>query len=424
MEELCDIKLANQPRQKSIPLVDLIDQFEPPLSKIQQFKFLSKTPNSHYDRYMLAKRELSTKRYASIQTHLMHNPNNTDTRNTHAPTSFRQRILYFMHVAMTKRTNYVIRSIKQRISNQPMRQRKPLETPKDQRKRAKGRSEKTVSPGLVVSPETVANEFKRGRGYQLFKEQMLNTGTLLVRNMSEVGGRLIMNACETRSGNIQHDKFVNLTFVKTPGDKIEIECNCPDFKHTAGEGGHELDPENEWMTDVTRCMHIRLLFEFFEDSIKQIPNVSMDDTEGHLHHLLKQMKRSCFTAANSEVAVVSHINYLILHVTEKPGDLGVFVKIHPLTHDTVSSCKCVKNNVKGKPDYFLIKREVLEKMVCHHIMNAIKETNVIHKFLRKKRPPKKTSEKCETFSKEQGKWVSASLLKHKPKQKGDLEYQT
>ena len=421
MEELCDMKLVNQQRGQYPSLRDLTKLFTPPLTQLQQFQFLSYTPNSHYESYILAKRQLAAKRFASVRLHLLYNPNNTDTSNSHAPTSFQQRILYFLHIAFAKRIDYVFRSITQKILSTTMPQRKPLETPIDQRRRAKQQADRTISPGLPVSPEAAENAYKRVTGYQQFKEQMLTVGILLVRNMSDLGGRLIMNSCETKSGNIQHDKFVNLVYVLAPDKKLELECNCPDFKHTAGEGGMELDPDNQWMSEATRCMHVRLLFELFEESIKQLPNISVNETEQHLCHLQKQLKVSCYTTANCEVAVVSHANYLILHVELRPGELGVFVKIHPTTHDTTSTCKCTHNNVRSQSEYWREKH--LDSFLCIHIRTALKEINIINKFVKTQRRPRSSFDKCEKFSKQEGKWVSASLLKHKPKQKGDEIYQ-
>ena len=82
MEELCDIKLASNPKAKTLSLIDLIQHFQPPLDLPQQFQFLSNTSNSHYNRYILAKRKMAAKRNASIRLHLLYNPNNTDTNNS------------------------------------------------------------------------------------------------------------------------------------------------------------------------------------------------------------------------------------------------------------------------------------------------------------------------------------------------------
>ena len=424
MSALVDIKLGTYSRSTTFSLQDLLSKFKPPLDLQQQFKFLSETPNSHYDNYVLANRELCSKRYPSISLHLLYNPNNSETINTHAPTSFRQRNLYFLHMAYQKRPGYVLRCITQRLSDKPLKQQEPLKTPTTKRRRIKNAPEANLSTGLTaVSPEGVTNQYKLADGYKYFEEQMILDGVILVRNMYELGGRLIMNACETKSGTIQFDKFVNLVFTKAPGDQLELECNCPDFKQTSGEGGMELDPQKEWMTDSTRCMHVRFIFDHLEDAVKQIPQISIEVEENHLDRLLQKLQESTYTIANADVAVVSHANYLVLHVIMRPGDLGVFVKIHPFTHDTTSSCKCTKNFIRNKAEFWLKKK--LEEFVCIHIQAAVRPVHVITKFLRKKkkRPKKLKTEKVEHFSKEQGKWISASLLTHKPKQKGDPIYQ-
>ena len=423
MSALVDIKLGTYSRPATCSLRDLLSMFRPPLNIQDQFKFLSETPNSHYDNYVLANRKLASKRIPSISLHLLYNPNNSESINTHAPTSFRQRNLYFLHMAYAKKPGYVLRCIKGRLSEQPLRQRQPLTTPKINRRRTKNPTEANVSPGLTaISPEGVTNQYQLTNGYELFKEQMMLEGVLLVRNLSEKGGRLIMNACETKSRILQFDKYVNLVFTKAPGNQLELECNCPDFKQTSGEGGLELDPQQEWMSPSTRCMHVRFIFDHLEAAIKELPDISQEGQEKHLDRLLQNLQESIYTIANTDVAVVSHAVYLVLHVTMSPGALGVFVKIHPITHDTTSTCKCTINFIRNKPDYWLHKE--LENFACIHIQAAVKPIHVINKFLTKKRKrTAKRKEKAEKFSKQEGKWISASLLTHRPKQRGDPMYQ-
>jgi hypothetical protein len=204
-------------------------------------------------------------------------------------------------------------------------------------------------------------------------------------------------------------------------DTIELDCNCPDFKQTAGEGGLELDPNKIWMSDATRCMHTRFLFSHFQDAIRQIPDVVTDDDNTHLNYLREQMLKSAYSSANSDVVVVSHVSCLIIHVVQRPSDLGVFVKINPYSHDTTSSCKCSKGYIRGKPEYWL--KTNLEEFACIHIKRAVQHINIINDFVKKKKRLKITKKrKVERFSKEEGKWISASLLQHKPKQRGDEDY--
>ena len=306
--------------------------------------------------------------------------------------------------------------------NQDLKKREPLETPKDNRRRKVTAKPQKHSPGL--SPEAVVNQHTLGEGYDIYKQQMLTVGTINVRNSSEVGGRLIMNACETKLGTIQVDKFVSLIFTKEPDGQMDLECNCPDFKRTAGERGRELDPEGKWLDHTKRCMHIRLIFECFENDLKALPNLS-EPEPGHLQFLRQQIRKSCLTTANSEVVVVSHANYLVFSVSLRLGDLPVFVKIHPRTHDTASFCKCGKREIKNYPDYWIDqeKLERLDNCICGHIKAVIKYPNVLNRFLQPKRPRKLQSGKMESFCKEKGRWISASLLKHKPKEKRDPDFQ-
>jgi hypothetical protein len=195
-------------------------------------------------------------------------------------------------------------------------------------------------------------------------------------------------------------------------------CNCPDFKKTAGKGGIAMDPEKTWITPETRCMHIRLLYENFEEDILSIPNVP-EPEEGHLQYIKQKIRQSSLSSANSEVVIVSHANYLVLSVSLSLGDLPVFVKIHHRTHNTTSNCKCSKRIIRNSPDYWL---KYTKHDLCKHILAVAKQTRLLNQYLTLKHPPKFRKEKLETFSKETGKWNSAALLKHKPKQRDDQSY--
>ena len=421
--ELTDSNLGNTRRADNQRLIDLPGLFKPPLSLEQQFKFLGHIPNSHYDNYLLIKRDLISTRSASLHNHFLFSPMNQAKRNNnYAPTSFRQRTLYFLFSARKCNEEYVQRSIMHRLSNEKFTKRQPLETPKDQRRRIVNKMS-TKSPEL--SPEVIVNQYRLSDGYEIFREQMYSAGTIIVRNCSKVGGRLIMNACETKCGTIQVDKFVSLIYTKEPDGNLDLECNCPDYKRTGGEGGVELDPDGKWMDKTTRCMHVRLIFEELEDYIKDVPNLC-EPEPGHLLHLKNQIRQSSLITSNSEVVVVSHINYLVLSVSLRLGDLPVYVKINPKTHDTTSSCKCSKRVVKHHKEYWLLSRKERQNrkvFMCQHITAVAKHTNLLHQFLSKDKGPLPSKAKTEYFSKEKGKWISASLLTHQPKQMGDPQFQ-
>lgn len=428
-KELTDLKLRTLARAADMSIKDLPSFFKPPLTLEQQLDFLGHTPNSHYDKYLLVKRNLIATRAPSLHNHLLYSPlNATKANNNYAPTSFRQRILYFLFAVTKANKEYVRRTIQYRLTDQHFVKRTPLETPKEKRRRLVKPKEQNVNKSPGLSPEAVINQYKLSEGYDIFREQMLMSGSLIVRNTGTVGGRLIMNACETKCGTIQVDKFVSLIYTKSPDQNLDLECNCPDYKRTAGDRGHELDPEGKWMDKKTRCMHVRLLYENFEDYLMQVPDVC-EPEPGPLQHLQQQLRLSSLTSANAEVVVVSHSNYLILSVSLRLGDLPVFVKIHPSTHDTTSSCKCNKRIIKNRREYWLITTEKEKKKkkveMCMHISAVTKYTNLLHQFLTKERrtdiPTR--AEKIESFSKEKGKWMSASLLKHKPKQKMDEAFQ-
>lgn len=311
-----------------------------------------------------------------------------------------------------------MRSIKFRLSKEPLKKRPPLETPKEKRRRKKRRNEETsISPG--VSPEPVINQYKVDKGYQNYEQQMLRSGILIVRNMSEAGGRLIMNDYETKRATILVDRFVLVQYTLAP-DSLDLECNCRDYKRTAGEGGTDLDPEGKWMSKANRCMHVRLLFQYLEESIMQIPDVTVDST-GVKQHLQKQLKTSVFTSANTELVAVNAVKHLVVSVSLRDGDMPVFVKIHPQTHNTTSYCKCSKRVILNKPDYWLKNR--IDHDACSHIQVMINHIQLLDKHLIKKQKKPTRTENIEKFSKEQGKWISASLLKHVPKEKGDPAYE-
>lgn len=310
-----------------------------------------------------------------------------------------------------------MKSIKFKLSQEPVKKRPPLETPKENRRRKKRKDpHHNTSPG--ISPEPVINQFSVDDGYHKYERQMLHSGILIVRNMSKAGGRLIMNDYETKRATIQVDRFVIVQYTFAP-DELELECNCRDYKRTAGEGGTDLDPEGKWMGKANRCMHVRLLFQYMKESIKMIPNVAVD-SDGYLSHLQDQLKQSCLTSANTEIVAVNSVNHLVVSVSLRDGDLPVFVKVHPETHNTTSFCKCSKRVIQNRPDYWLENR--LKVDACRHIKVLTEHIQLLDQFLTQKRMKKTRTEKIEEFSKEKGTWISASLLQHKPKERGDPAY--
>lgn len=416
--KLTDLKLLTKLRPVSVSLQELTDKFKPPLSWEQQLDFLSLVPNSHYNEYLrLKSKNVVCSRFPKLHNHLLYNPKNDELKNNNnAPTSFRQRTLYFLS---KNYVDYVMRSINLKLSQEPIKKRPPLQTPKEKRRRKSKKIELTnTSPG--ISPEPVINQYELDNGYDIYKEQMLLSGVLIVRNFSQKGGRLIMNDYETKRATILMDNFVLVQYTYEPNDSIDFECICKDYKKTAGEGGTDLDPEGKWMGKENRCMHIRLLCEFFMESLEQIPKVQVEPT-GILAHLQNQLHDSCVTSANTEIAKVSSVNNLVLSVSLRTGDFPVFVKIHKRTHNTNSYCKCRDRTIKHVPDYWLQNR--LKIAACAHIKAVIKHIVLLDKFLTQHKPWEPSEEIIEKFSRENGRWESASLLKHKPKERGDPDYQ-
>jgi hypothetical protein len=121
--------------------------------------------------------------------------------------------------------DYVINSIKDRLKKSTLKQRDPLSTDIEKRRRVK--KDKELQPHAELDNELVHNQCEISTGYPIFEDQMLREGTLMVRSMCEKGGRIIMNACETKSGRIQHDKFVNLIYALTPMDTMNWTATVP-----------------------------------------------------------------------------------------------------------------------------------------------------------------------------------------------------
>lgn len=416
-----DIKLESKRKPARIGIRDLSNTFHPPLSFEEQFEFLNHIPNNHYEDYLQQNCKFIAQRNRTLENHLLYNPKNLEQNNhNNAPTSFRQRCLYYLFFVEKQHYEYVISSIRFKLSRKYAQKRQQMVTPKPKRKRKRKNLKANNSPG--ISPQPVQNLYKINEGYDIFLEQMVHSGKLIVRHMSKVGGRLIMNSFDKKNGTMLIDNFVILTYSIDPTNSLDLECVCRDFKRTAGEGGIDLDPENTWMSKKTRCMHVRLLYEHLEESIKNLPDVAVTENDC-FSTLKKQLKETSLNSANEEIVVVSNDNYLVLSVSFKPGDLPVFVKIHSSKHDTTSMCRCTKRVIKNIPNYWLEKRYVRNCDGCVHIQAVAEQSNMILKYLQEKRRKKiRREEKMESFSKEEGRWISASLLKHKPKNRGDESY--
>lgn len=417
--KVTDMKLESKRKPEKIAIRELPNIFQAPLSFEKQFEFLSQIPNNHYEDYLQQNCKYIVQRNRTLENHLLYNPKNLEQKNhNNAPTSFRQRCLYFLFSVAKDHEEYVISSIRFKLSSSYAQRRLPLETPKPKRTRKPKTTTKT-SPG--ISPEPVHNLYKVHEGYDIFLEQMACSGKLIVRHMSEAGGRLIMNSFDKKRGTMQADNFVMVAYSIDPEKSLDMECMCRDFKLTAGEGGSDLDPSQLWMSKRTRCMHIRLLYEHFETAIIELPRVSVEENSC-FSNLQSQLKESSLTSANQELVTVSSDHYLVFSVSLRAGDLPVFVKIHPGNHDTTSLCKCPKRLLKNQPKFWL-QKNVRNCTGCVHIRAVAKHSNVVVNLFETIRPPKKKSdEKTESFSKEKGRWISASLLTHKPKQRGDPLY--
>lgn len=410
--------LGLQNRKKPTSLAELPNLFTPPLSLEQQFEFLSCLPNSPFDKYLCVLKDKVCLRAPSLLNHFLFSPLNEEKKNNSgAPTSFRQRNLYFLLCAKKPNEDYVRRSVILKLSGISVDLNDSRKAPKLQRKRLDAAFRENISP--LPPQETPINQYQQLNQYETFKEQMQESGTLMIRSFTTSGGYLIMNSCHKISGAIQRDEFVNILFTKSPLGELSLKCVCQDYKNTAGEGGTELDPVGKWMTNRTRCMHIRFLYDYFENEIKEVPHIS--SKPNIMQALCKQLSDSCFSTANAKVVAVSCSNFLVLSVTSQPEHIPVFVQVHPRSHDTTCFGKCKNRLIRNQPGYWLLDK-LQEEKACVHIRAVVEETNLLKDFLKKPRSIKRHKEKMETFSKDAGKWISASLGTHKPRHLDDPKF--
>lgn len=418
-------------RPKQVPLKQLPKQYSTPLTLAQQFDFLGEIPNSHYDRYLKVCKNEVCQKNPSLLHMLLYSPKHAQTKNNNdAPTSFRQRSLYFLHLTESKRPfdSYVHRCIIERITKpegqKPYRM-SSQSTPQVKRRRNRTNQEPDIQISPGPSPEPVANKYSKEKQYALFVQYMFDYGTIIVRSHSSAGGFLIMNRYLESSGRVQAEMFVNIRYIHEPDRDVEIKCSCNDFQTSGGEGGRAMDPEQKWLSHRLKCMHVRFLYDHLEEPIKNIPDVPISEHE-KIQVLTQQMHDTSITQANSKVVVISNTNFLIMSVTLNVRDMPSVVSFNPSTYETTCHGSCIlKASLKLDRKYWLDEEPLSPELACPHIRKVADEEILIESFLalrghtKKKRKKKK---KKEYFCTRLKKWISASLLKHKPKAQTDPIY--
>ena len=409
--------LGLQCRRKAVSLDELPNTFTLPMTLEKQFEFLNCLPNRQFDKYLCVIKDKVCLRAPSLLNHFIFSPSSEErSNNSGAPTSFRQRNLYFLHCAKKRNEEYVKRSIILKLAGLSVEPNDSRKTPKQKRNRQRAVLRQNTSPLPQLEMDIPVNQYQQENQYDIFKEQLLQNGTLLIRTFTTTGGHIIMNSTHKNTGTIQQDDFVCILYTKSPLGNLELKCICQDYKNTAGEGGTELDPAGKWMTNRTRCMHVRFLFDYFETEIREVPHItSLPNVMPALH---KQLTESCFSKANSKVVVVSCSNFLVLSVTSQPEHMPVFVHVHPKSHDTTCFGKCKNRLIRNQQGYWLLDT-LKEERACVHIRAVADETNLLKDFLKKTKSFYKQTKKFEKFSKEDGKWISASYATHKPRQVED-----
>lgn len=421
--------VAVRPRHR--PLKQLAQQFSTPLSLEQQFEFLSAIPNSHYDRYLKVCKNEVCRKNPSIFHMLLYSPNDAQSNgNNDAPTSFRQRNLYFLHLTRSKRPfdSYVHRSILHRLTNpenQKPHRMSSQSTPQVRRRRKRANADMQISPG--PSPEPVVNKYARETQYNQFAQHMFDDGTIIVRAHSSAGGFLIMNKYLHCTGGVQAEMFVNIRYIHEPDGEVEIKCSCNDFKTSSGEGEKAVDPEEAWMTHRLKCMHVRFLYNHLEEHIKKIPDVPISDRE-NIRVLTQQLHETAITQANSKIVVISNTNILVLSVTLNVRDMPTVVTFNPSTYETTCHGSCTsKASLKVDRKYWLDEEPLSPESACPHIRKVANEETLLESFLEQRgytKKKRKKKKKKEYFCTRLQKWISASLLKHQPRAENDPIYNT
>lgn len=354
----------------------------------------------------------------------MYSPKNEEFgNNNYAPTSFRQRNLYFLHCARFLNRNYVFRSITAKLANNHLEQLGESQPSAHQPRKRRQRSKipRFISP--LPEVEAVKNLHKSESQFIQFSQNMFENGIVVVRSQTDEGGYLVTNACVQESGALKADSFVNVRYIKEPGNEIDIKCTCYDYKNYSGEAGQSLDPDGNWMSHRTQCMHVRFLYENLEEQIKSLPDVQISKEE-HLQRLTKQLYHSSYYKANSKIVVLSSDNYLVLSITRKAQDIPSIVTLNPKNFDTICHGPCLINNVLRRPKKYWLENKLTSENACPHILLLEEQSNLIEDYLEKKRQkrPTQRKEKVEHFSKELQKWIPVSLKTHKPKMIDDPKY--
>ena len=389
-----------------------------PFSLEEQFLFLNNVPNDHYYNYPSKTGKRLITRKKSLRQHLLFSPNaSNESKNDDAPSSFRQRILFFLFVIQKPSTTYAAIIIARALNkNLPTLQH--IKLPKGCKRQK--RQKRTESPHPFYTE--AENAFSFRDQFNNFTETLFcENGKVIVRCFSSKGGFLIMNSYNRHHGRIEHDAYVNIRYSKL-GSGLRIKCTCFDFRKTGGEGTEDIDPSRQKITRKNRCMHVRFLHKYLESDINAIPNIQ---TNANCKPLQQELSRSCKLHANKKTVLVSKNDKTVtFSVIDHHKTTPAFVLVNSDTHEARCHANCrYKFLRKPRKDatqssYFLLSAASNDK-TCVHIKALAENQKLLHETLKKPEVKKKKLRRKEYFSARLGKWVSISLGRHRPKEKDD-----
>ena len=405
--------------QSTTPICILHSLKLPSLNSIEeQLTFLNHVPNDHYYDYPSMTGRTRITRKKTLRQHLLFSPKVYEAaKHDDAPSSFRQRILYFLFVSHQLRPKYAKIVISSALNiNLPTK----LKTNKKTGLKRQKRQKRTESPYPFC--EGAQNVFSFQDQYTNFTETVFRDYVkLIVRCFSSKGGYLIMNSYNRHNGRIELDSFINIRFTKLQSG-LRIKCTCYDFRKTGGDTIEDLDPTGKKITARKRCMHVRFLYEFLETTINNIPNIEITP---RCSRLQRQMDHTCKQHANKKTILVSENDSSVtFSVTDHHKTLPVFVLVNKSTHEArcQGSCryKTLRTSNKTKHRYYLLSATTDEN-ICPHIKTLSQNQKLLHDCLKKPShaDKEKKARRKEYFSVLQNKWVSISLGRHKPKSADD-----
>ena len=394
----------------------------------EQFEFLNKMPNDYTQPYLSLTENSLVTRKSSFVHHYLTNP--TEISNN-APTSFRQRLLYMLYFTRYPNKSYVRRCIESKVYNNTALSLRHFHTgTKFQRKKRCKDTHRSPTPNLAQ------NLFDSEDQYEQFREYMMKgNGILYVRWFKDVGGYVIMNSYHKDHGTAKDDHFEVIRYSKYASEEIaqlDIKCSCDDFKKTAG-AGNDIIQECGKISDRNRCMHVRYLYGYHEIFLINVPD-SLPHPPMMLSHADQKLATSCLTNTFHEVVLVTTTDQsvffsVVLHSQAVP----VFVVVNKKTHEARCHGTCrnrelhkPKKTAKATSYYLSLALNEMKMNTCQHIQSvATKAATTLHQVLdtpeniKRRNNTFEQPKRKEYFSVSDGKWISASWLKHKPKEKHD-----